>query len=510
MTTSGRGRQETVDVTHPRALSALLVLSAFLASADILVIEILAGRILAPYVGMSVYTWTAIISTILAGLTIGNYIGGRLSTGDTQTDCRRLGWIFAAAAFATIAILFLARPLAGAVLATTESAVAAVLLLSGGIFLLPALFGGMTGPVIARAVLALNPDNHGHTLGFVYAAGSAGAIVGSILSGFVLIPWLGSAQSTLIAGGVLVVLAILWLSLGRMRAMAAVAGVLLIAATWGAGAGWREACLRESALFCIRVIPMDAPDLARAGVRGLVLDHLVHGMNVRDEPGALISPYASQMHRAVLRLHPEPESVFFVGGGAYTIPRAWGQALAVTVAEIDPVVTEVAREHLWLDPTGMTILHEDARVALRRLPDRSFDLVVGDAFKDVAAPFHLLTAEFNALVHRKMKPGGLYLLNLVDREPETRALKAVAATFATAFRTVIVWKELNETGKPKRHTFVVVGTDRTIDPAMLRAATQPGWATWRIASEDRSDAMVLTDAHAPLEHLLGLAADTIN
>lgn len=496
-------------MTNSRLLSALLVLSAFLASADILVIEILAGRILAPYVGMSVYTWTAIISTILAGLTAGNWIGGYLSTGEARTDCRRLGWIFILAAISTIAILLTARPLAAFVLQSTDHAVLAVTLLSAGIFFLPALFGGMAGPVVARAVLVLNPEREGRILGFVYAAGSAGAILGSVLSGFVLIPWFGSAQSTLIAAALLVLLGALWLFLSARRITGIAALLLLGTATAVTGQSWRDSCDRESALFCIRVVPLDAPTVEQASVRGLVLDHLVHGVNVEGQPGALASPYVAQMHRAVLHLHPKPVRAFFVGGGAYTLPRAWAGALDVTVAEIDPVVTEVAADRLWLDPSAMTILHEDARVALARQPEGAFDVIVGDAFKDVAAPFHLVTAEFNALVRSRLAPGGLYLLNLVDRVPDVRALKAVAATLRTAFPTVLVWKEGTAgTDVTARHTFVLAATDRTITAEDARQAALRGWQAYDSGSGD--GVTVLTDAHAPLEHLLGLVSDSLN
>ena len=100
-----------------------LAATLFATSALGLILEIVAARLIAPYVGMSIYTWTAIISTILAGLTAGNWIGGYLSTGEARTDCRRLGWIFILAAISTIAILLTARPLAAFVLQSTDHAV---------------------------------------------------------------------------------------------------------------------------------------------------------------------------------------------------------------------------------------------------------------------------------------------------------------------------------------------------------------------------------------------------
>ena len=59
-----------------------LNIALLLSSACGLVVEIVAGRLIAPYVGMSLYTWTAIIAVVLAGLSVGHWIGGRLADGE--------------------------------------------------------------------------------------------------------------------------------------------------------------------------------------------------------------------------------------------------------------------------------------------------------------------------------------------------------------------------------------------------------------------------------------------
>src|SRR3546814_6132496 len=105
-----------------------------------------------------------------------------------------------------------------------------------------------------------------------------------------------------------------------------------------------------------------------------------------------------------------PFSAFFIGGGSYSIPRAWAALdprIAVTVAEIDPAVTAVAVSDFWFDPASAHILHDDARRALLSDPAR-YDVVIGDAFTDIAVPAHLVTREFFALVRERLAPGGVY------------------------------------------------------------------------------------------------------
>src|SRR5512139_692963 len=63
----------------------------FIASFCTLVIELVAGRIMAPYVGVSLYTWTSIIGVVLAGISIGAWVGGMLA--DRYPSASTLGWL---------------------------------------------------------------------------------------------------------------------------------------------------------------------------------------------------------------------------------------------------------------------------------------------------------------------------------------------------------------------------------------------------------------------------------
>jgi len=487
----------------------LLVLTAFLSSAAVLVLEILAGRLLAPYVGMSVYTWTAIISTVLAGLTVGNWTGGYLSRGDVTSDLRRLGMVLFGAAFATISILLLVKPLAAAILSTTDNAMTGVILMSLGLFFLPAFLGGVASPIIATAVVTMTPGREGRALGAIYAAGSAGAIAGSAGSGFLLIPYLGSAQSTIAAAGVLGALAALWLALTWQRLGGIAAAAVIAALAFGADKHWQSVCDAESPTFCIRIIGFDGPTVASSSIRGMVLDHLVHGVNMEGDPTAILSPYAAQIDIAARILKPDGGAAFFVGGGAYTLPRSWQDRGPIVVAEIDPAVTKIAQDFFWVDTAEMEVLHQDARLALTHQPDSTFDLVVGDAFKDVAAPFHLVTREFAALVSSKLRPQGIYFLNLVDRMPEPKALHAVLATLSDVFPAVVAWRDDQPSAGPNRHTFVIAAAHRSDVLFGAERASIEGWAPYPVTAQDLTPRMILTDDHAPLEHLLGLVSDTV-
>ena len=162
--------------------------------------------------------------------------------------------------------------------------------------------------------------------------------------------------------------------------------------------------------------------MAGAETRLIALDHLVHSINEKDQPERLHSPYVHFVDEYIsLRFGDRPPQSFFIGGGGFSLPRAWiakyhGKA-DITIAEIDPQVTDIAKAKLWFSPDGSQtkVIHGDARYELNKLADDvKFDLVFGDAFHDISIPEHLVTKEFNDLIAQRLHDDGVYLVNVVD------------------------------------------------------------------------------------------------
>ena len=76
----------------------------FVSNVCIMVIELVAGRMVAPIIGVSLYTWTSIIGVILAGISLGNFIGGKVA--DRMASRRTLGIIFILAGLGALSVLF--------------------------------------------------------------------------------------------------------------------------------------------------------------------------------------------------------------------------------------------------------------------------------------------------------------------------------------------------------------------------------------------------------------------
>jgi hypothetical protein len=199
-------------------------------SAASLVVEIVAGRMLAPHVGMSLYTWTAVIAVVLAGFSVGHWWGGRLAGKPAASALAWTGGALLAAAVTTSGAVFVLPVVAGPVLASIADPVWAITALTALAFFLPSFFAGVPAPVLAQIAVTTQEDS-GPALGAMFASGAVGAIAGTLLAGFVFIAWLGSTLTLVVVTLVYVASGLLCFWLGRSR------GMLLAVATGVAATG---------------------------------------------------------------------------------------------------------------------------------------------------------------------------------------------------------------------------------------------------------------------------------
>jgi MFS family permease len=485
--------------------------TVFLSSGVLLVLEITAGRLIAPYVGVSLYTWTSVIGVILAGLSLGNWLGGVWV--DRGAAHGAAGATLALAGLASLSVLLVLTLVAPLIQTSELDLLSASFLFVASLFFIPALLLGVITPLLTTLALGLD-ERSGHVVGRMHALAALGSIAGTFVAGYWLIQSFGTRTVLIVAAVVLFLLAIPFLLHAR-RFVAPVVVVLaaVVVALTHLQQGFANPCDRESQYYCLRVedASLDAPF---GTARALVLDHLVHGINHESEAGMLISPYLHLADELAIGYFG-PESAraryFFAGGGAYTYPRAV-RSLApdaqVTVAEIDPVVTQTAVDHLYVSTDGMQVRHMDARVALQRMDDAEFDVVVSDVFQDLAIPYHLTTVEFVRLVKSRMSPRGLYIMNVLDAYPDPQLVKAIVKTLGEVFRYVHVWLEVEPTG-PERVTYVVSATDSFDAPTEVRSQRgfERHWQRMTNTLLARGTPMesipMLTDDYVPVERLVG-------
>jgi spermidine synthase len=509
----------TQDTSTPQAQSWLWRpnLIVFVSNACIMILELVAGRIIAPYVGVSLYTWTSVIGIILAGISLGNYVGGRLA--DRRASTRLLGGIYVLAGLSSLGILSadtMEELLTIDRLTASElHIIIPIVLLTVVLFFLPSAVLGMISPIVAKLAVS-DLTKTGTTVGKIYASGAVGSIVGTFATGFWLISWFGTHVIVWGVAVVLLLLGTLFL-LGR-RWMWTPAAILVIAtgSILAFYQGWMEGpCTRETNYFCIKV---QEEEKSGEPVRVLILDRLVHSYTSLTDPTHLVYGYEqayaeATAYRAAHADHPL--RALFIGGGGYTFPR-YMEAIYpdsdLDVIEIDPGVTEIAHDQLGLDrDTRIASYNEDARMFLERPPSGEYDLVIGDAFNDFSVPYHLTTREFNDRVRAWLADDGLYVVNIIDGG-RGHFLRAYVHTMRQTFNHVYLAPTIETWRTATRSTFVIIGTDTPLDLDEL-ANTDGGDGDAQLArqllSDEKVDALLaerdtvmLTDRYAPVDQML--------
>lgn len=460
----------------------------FTTSAAVLVLEILAGRLMAPYVGVSLETFTAIIGTILAGIALGSAIGGRLA--DRYDPATLIGPALAiggALAWWSLWIVGVLGPELG-------SEPAAIVLLATVSFFAPATVLTAISPMVAKLRLSSLEDT-GKVVGGLSAFGTAGALFGTFVTGFVLVAAAPTRPIVMVVGALLVAWGIFEIvRISRKPPSAALVVVLL--ASFGIGATASSPCEFESAYFCGRV----ETDPENASVRYLILDTLRHAAVDLDDPTNLPFRYIRLITDVMDSASDGPIDALHVGGGGFTVPMYVEHTRPGSfnlVLEIDDVLLDVARDELgFVTGPDMQVRIGDGRLALGDLDDDSFDIVVGDAFGGQSVPWHLTTTEFIAEIDRVLRDDGIYVMNVIDGK-ENRFAEWEMATLARNFA----------------HTQVIVpegGIDRRVVNQILIASDQPipelsfdpADGTLITDSETFIDGgKVLRDDYAPVEQL---------
>ncbi|MEX0942352.1 MAG: fused MFS/spermidine synthase [Pseudomonadales bacterium] len=190
---------------NPRLSINIVVLSlAFTSGFSIMSIELLGGRILAPYFGSSIYVWGSIITIFMVSLSIGYLIGGRLSLANP--DLKRYGFFFFGAAVTLLPTVAFGTDMMDAVFVRIEDPRYGSLVASTFLFFVPTVVLGMIAPYSVR-LLVQHRDHSGQIAGGLYFVSTLGSALGTLATSFYLVLWfevnniLLTMFAILIAGG---------------------------------------------------------------------------------------------------------------------------------------------------------------------------------------------------------------------------------------------------------------------------------------------------------------------
>ena len=477
----------------------------FVASGAVLVLEILAGRLLAPYVGVSLETFTGIIGVVLAGISIGAWVGGRLA--DSVDPRRLLPGALALGGGAAIAAVPIIRALGP--VADGASGPTIVTLAAAAFFVPSALLSTVT-PIVVKLQLETVAET-GRIVGRLSAIGTAGALVGVFGTGFILVAEFPTTPVVIGLGALLVATGValgatLWRSSASRSAVGGGVIIAVIAAGTSVAAG--SPCDVETAYFCASV----RHDVGRESGRVLLLDDLRHAYVDLADPTHLEFEYTELLGDVIDSMTDDDRALDAVhlGGGGFTMPRYLDSTRPGSdslVLELDPGVVALAEAELGLQlGDRLRVQTGDARNNLVRLPPDSADLVIGDAFGGRAVPYHLTTRQFVADVSRVLRPGGVYAQNVID-QPPFDFLRAEVATVREVFAHVAVLAPPTRFDGTRGGNTIVVASDEPLPVDALRASIAARGDDDIVVAEGDLDpltdgAPILTDDYAPVDQLI--------
>jgi len=515
----------------------MLELIVFVCGAALMGLEFIAARLLAPALGSSLFVWGAVISIVMVALSLGYWVGGQVA--DRFGSTRTLAPIIAAAGVFTVVVpplTALVLPLVSGLGARTGSLVA-----SAVVFFFPSLLLAMVSPLGVRLATGTRVDHVGRSAGQLYAVSTAGSIVGTIATAFWLIPLLSLDGLAVGIGFTLFVAALLALTLpqryeevtptGRAKGLvglsaitlatialgAAVGGVSLLApatAVPGTAAGERVV-FRKDTQYHRLVVTEDATE------RHLRFDRSHQSAMYLDDPFETSFSYPQYLHLA-MAAKPDARSVLIVGlGGGSLVKRMWRDypQMTIDVAEIDPVVVDVAYDYFELpNDERINVVAEDGRRFLRASKKR-YDIIVMDAYYADALPSHLTTEEFFKELDAHLTPGGVVAYNVIASVEGERS-RLFRSMYRTAGR---VWDRrwvfpigLGGDGRTDENRNIIVlatNSPADSDELLARIENRVGGQVTVSGFEDFGDDLyeervqigdvpTLTDAHAPTDSLI--------
>jgi spermidine synthase len=508
----------------PAMFQAVIYIVAFVTGAIVMSFEMLGSRYLNPYFGSGIYTWAALISTVLAALTAGYFIGGFLA--DRTVSAAVLGMIVGVASIYLLALPSFADPILRLVLATIDNVQLGSIYAALAIMLLPVVLLGVYSPFAIRLVLRTTQQS-GTVSGTVYGVSTAGSIAGTLGTTFFLIPTIGTRTITLWLGAVGMGCGLLLFALDRVHLLkkgVPSAGLVFFAVLAFASnracaddlidEGVRAQMLKQSD-GRIAHLETEYNDLfidkhesfLRLSSRYKGNDYFESVIDLKD-PDAL--PVLCNRIMPVALAYPqETKRILLIGLGGGSVSTYLGRAMPnaqIDVVELDPGVVAAGKKYFGLHETDkVRFIESDGRVYLNRHKD-TYDLILLDAYRELGVPFHMLTREFYTLVKEHLAPGGAVASNVVAN---TKLYLSTLVTLHAVFPTVDVYPAWSQPTEAQAIAVAISEPRPGTDSLMQRAdALQteyrfryplPDLVSKRVTEVDTKGADVLTDDFAPAE-----------
>lgn len=428
---------------QPVGLNRYLVFNAFVCGAVVMVLQLLGSRIIGPPFGVSLFIWTSLITVTLVSLALGYWLGGRLA--DRKNSPSSLFSVILVAGL-WIALVPLIK---GFVIEHTLvfGLRAGALACSTALFGPPLFLLGMVSPYTVKLYMSEATREVGRTVGWLYAVSTCGSFLGTVLTGFLLIPSLGVNNITYLSALTLISISAGYWVLFRRNALAAAFALVPVALlftpqdlpsiTRPDGTKVTVLVNDDSAYGQIKIVDYS---YGEARLREFLLENMIQG-SVDLTSGVPISRYTYYVEQLSRAYSPDAKEALVIGLGSGIIPARFSlYGIRTDVVEINPGVVEAAKKYFSYDASKHRTFVEDGRNFLKSGAG-PYDIVFLDAFSGDTPPSHLVSVEAFELARKKLSEDGTLIINFVsgNQSEDQIVPSSLFGTLKKVFRSVDVY-----------------------------------------------------------------------
>lgn len=421
-----------------------LYLTEFFSGMSVMAVELGASRLLAPYFSSSQIVWTIIIGTIMIAMALGNIFGGKSADKDPNPDKLYARLLIAAIWIALIPVLgkYIILAVSALLIFTVNSNFLAIAAFVACmiIFVFPLFLLGTVTPSLAKYSVE-NLEDSGRTIGTLGAYNTIGSIIGTFVPTFVTIPAVGTSITFLIFSGILILLSVLYfISQKRGKKIVAAALVFFVV---GCGLGYSDSfAFWDSELTYEGESVYNYLQVKEDEQKVVLSTNVLFGVQsiYMKEEGLTGMYYDYAMAAPLMMSEKSPEEmdvlILGMGTGTYaTECRRYYGDMAIEGVEIDDKITELSRKHFAL-PEDIKVTTYDGRAFLNA-DDKTYDVIMVDAYQDITIPFQMSSIEFFKLVKSHLNENGIMVVNMNMRgNKEGNINQYLADTIASVFSTV--------------------------------------------------------------------------
>ena len=438
-----------------------LEIIVFLSGAIGMGLELIAARVLSPYVGSSNVVWTSIIGIILVSMSLGYWLGGKKA--DKEASGNVLSRLLLGSALFTSIIPLLETIVVREFAGIVSNLIVAAILCAIIVFSIPSFILAMISPFAVK-MKSMQETEIGSLSGRISSLSTIGSITGTFLMGFVLIPNIGVTNINIGITILLVVMSILARDDINKKyilstiSLVVVMIILMFIGKWVFKLANPEILVDTDSQYSR--IWVKQVNTAKTTYKTLQVDTGLESY-IDTETGEMGAMYL-RYYDLFEYLNKDAKSTLMIGGAAYTYPIHYLQKYqdkTIDVVEIDEKMTQIAEEQFGLNAKDerLKIYTQDGRSYLN-YSENKYDTILIDAFKGLNAPFELTTYE--ALVHAKnmLNDNGIVLTNIISslEGEDTDFIEYEYATYKAVFDDVKIF-QVQDRDYTENQNLILVG-----------------------------------------------------